>query len=300
MGIPDQISDFTGRLKSDKGLIVRVLLGLLFVIALTIMGFALFIRTAVYNNHPTKHAIEYIGFNDKNFEEIFPRISVCPGYHNDSTTGHFTMGVIDKVECTFIQLIPESPDHVEPVRTPVQSTGPVEHTIDYRKYTNCFDINMERTNSPKVGWQNPASQISCRINANSWVHVHVYNFNRDKPSHLLSHWNTLKNGEATKVSLKYEEVANTKGETWGWYAIDKEDEELRFGSRGQAPDHLYVSFGFDRIWKSRYQVFHTAHQFGDITFGQIGGICFLFYMLWKLIAWFTTLFGGDRAGYENA
>jgi hypothetical protein len=191
---------------------------------------------------------------------------------------------------------PESTQKVEK-RTHVSANGPNSHTIDFRRYDNCWDVNTDQTKSPQIKWLDSHSFIGCRVDTNSYVHVYAYGFDRKKPSHVLSHYNNIKNGEATLLSLRAEEISVWPGHTF--YEIDHEDEELRFHTGGR-PDHLWATFSFSRFTKRRYQGFHSAHQFSDVMIGVVGGFGLLFFMVYKLIAFGTTLFfSSDRSGYET-
>jgi hypothetical protein len=113
----------------------------------------------------------------------------------------------------------------------------------------------------------------------------------------MSHYNSVRNGQATLLSVRAEEISTWPGHTF--YEIDREDEELRFNTHGHA-DHMFVTFSFSRFFKRRYQAFHGAHQQSDVMIGVIGGFALLFFMLYKLIAFITTLFASaDRIGYET-
>jgi hypothetical protein len=68
------ITGFLGRIKSDKGLLIRVIVGTILTITTLGLGFGLLVRTAVYSHHHKKFALEAIGFSDPNFTEQFPQV----------------------------------------------------------------------------------------------------------------------------------------------------------------------------------------------------------------------------------
>ena len=70
------VTGFVGRLKSDKGLLIRVVVGTLFLVTMLGLGFGLLVRTAVYQGHPRKFAMEAIGFGNPDFTETFPQVSI--------------------------------------------------------------------------------------------------------------------------------------------------------------------------------------------------------------------------------
>jgi len=298
MALGDVVSGFFLNIKNDKGLLARVIIGSIITLTTFILGFAFLIRLWVYQRYPTKYAEEFIGFDQRDFTETFPQITFCPGYYNDSKTHQITQGVISAVTCNFHDITPnthdpESTEKTDKV-TPISNIrGPVPHTIDFRSYTTCFDVNFNQAQSPQIKWQDSHSYIACRVSVNTYVHVYPYGFSRTKPSHVLSHYTNIKNGEATLLSVRAEEVSDFPGT---FYEIDRKDEELRF--QWNHPDHLWVTFSFSRFSKRRYQAFHGAHQQTDVTLGMIGGFAFLFFFVYQLIAFIVTLFV-PAAGYTE-
>jgi hypothetical protein len=188
---------------------------------------------------------------------------------------------------------PEDPESTEKKETKTNIDtirGPVTHIADFREYKTCFDVNFEQDKSPKIKWLDNHSFLGCRVSTNTYVHVNVYGYDRKKPSHVLSHYNNVKNGEMTLLSIRAEEISTRPGLTF--YEIDREDEELRFHS-GHAPDHLWVTFSFSRFAKKRYQAFYGPHQQSDVTIGMIGGFAFFFFLLYQVIAYVTKIFSSS-------
>jgi len=303
MAVGDIIANFVPKIKEDKGFLIRIIVGVLLILVTIGLGFGLLIRTWVYQTHIHKFALEYVGWNDPNFVETFPQFSICPGYHNNTQTHKIEQGVITGVQCNFHDITPLEPHNHESTQKkdetkPIAAIrGPKTHVIDFRQYTTCYDINFDAANSPKIKWLDSHSHISCRVGTNTYVHVHAYGFNHHRPSHVLSHYNNVKNGEATLLSVRAEEVSTAPGITF--YEIDREDEELRFHTGGHN-DHLWITMSFSRFTKKRYQAFHGAHQQTDITLGVIGGFGLFFFMLYKLVALLTTIFfTSSRVGYET-
>lgn len=291
---------FVGRLKTDKGLIVRLVVGSILLLTTVGLGFGLLIRTWVYQHHHTKFALEAIGWSDPNFTETFPQFTICPGYFNNTHTHHIEQGKIVGVQCNFhdVTAVTHDPESTQKkdVVTPITSIKQNTHTIDFRKYESCYDINIDESKSPKIQWHDSHSYIGCRVEVNTYIHIQPYGFGRHRPSHVMAHYNTVKNGEATLLSVRAEEVS---GFPHTFYEIDREDEELRFHTGGR-PDHLYFTMTFSRFTKRRYQAFHSAHQQTDVMIGVIGGFGLLFFMLYKLVSVITGLFtGSSRVGYET-
>jgi hypothetical protein len=273
--------------------LTRIIVGLVLASVAWILGFAFMIRMWVHQGYHTKFALEFIGFNDPGFTETFPQITFCPGYHNVS--GTLTQGVIDSVVCTFHDVQPgATPEEKKEHREDVSRRGPVTHVIDFRKYDNCYDVNIDANKAPKIQWQDSHSYIACRVGTNTYVHTQVYNIGTN-PSHVLSRYNNIKNGEATSLSIRAEEM-RTADWSFQFYEIEKEDEEFRFSGHH---DHLWATFSFSHFSKKRYQGFSGPHQQADVTIGMIGGFAFLFFMLYQLIAWVTRLFS-PAVGFGEA
>jgi hypothetical protein len=75
------ITGFLGRIKSDKGLLIRVIVGTILTITTLGLGFGLLVRTAVYSHHHKKFALEAIGFSDPNFTEQFPQVCSADSFN---------------------------------------------------------------------------------------------------------------------------------------------------------------------------------------------------------------------------
>jgi len=299
MGVGDVISGLLQNIKTDKTLLVRVIVGGVLLLTSFILGFAFIVRLWVYQGrHHTMYALEALGYDDPNFTETFPQITFCPGARFNNQTQQVEFGVINRVYCNFhdIQPVdfhnPESTQKNEKVTDITNIKAHVKHTIDFREY-DCYDVNFVEKDSPQIKWLDSHSYIACRVDVNSYVHVYVYGFAQKRPSHVLSHYTNIKNGEYTLLSVRAETASHYPST---FYEIDHKDEELRF-DYGRHPDHLWVTFGFSRFSRRKYQAFHGTHTYTDVTIGMIGGFAFLFFMLYQVVAFVTRIF--RPSGYES-
>jgi hypothetical protein len=74
MAIKDVISGFFLNVKNDKGLLVRVIVGLVLFLVTFILGFAFIVRMWVHQGYHTKFALEEVGHRDPDFTETFPQV----------------------------------------------------------------------------------------------------------------------------------------------------------------------------------------------------------------------------------
>jgi hypothetical protein len=75
MAVTEVFTGFLAKLKTDKGFLVRIIIGSILFITTLGLGFGLLVRTWVYQKHLTKFALEAVGFSDPNFTETFPQVS---------------------------------------------------------------------------------------------------------------------------------------------------------------------------------------------------------------------------------
>jgi len=293
MGVGDIISGLILNVKNDKSFLARIIVAAILIITSVILGATFMIRMWVYqSHHRALYALEGLGYGDPNYHETFPQFTFCPGYINNTQTGHPVQGVITSVTCDFHDITPKDPhnpestektEEVKPIRN---IRGPRKHVIDFRDYNTCYDVNFVHEQSPRIHWQDSHSAIFCRVYTNAYVHTHVYGFHQHRPSHVLNHYTNIKDGEGTSITVRAEEASHYPGV---FYEIDRKDEEMRF-QHGRRVDHLWVSFSFSRFTRRRYQEFHGTHTYADVTIGMIGGFCFLFFILYRSISTIAKLF----------